>query len=73
MTAPATPTPAPTFCPRGCQDADDCKASIAIPCALNLGDTDDTGKFQPCGCLERERCRRCSFCENCEGCYCGED
>lgn len=34
----------PQFCPRGCKNADDCKASIAIPCALSLWDTGDSGR-----------------------------
>ncbi len=34
---------------------------------------DETGRFQPCGCLERSRCSGCGVCSNCDGCYCGED
>lgn len=47
-------------CPRGCPDGE---------CYC----VDDSGKFQPCGCLERERCSGCGNCHNCDGCYCGED
>lgn len=48
-------------CPRGCPDGE---------CYC----VDDSGRFQPCGCLERERCGGgCGACQNCDGCYCGED
>ncbi|GAB3156479.1 hypothetical protein GCM10027258_62980 [Amycolatopsis stemonae] len=74
MTTPA-PTPTnKTGCPRSCPTADHCKASIAIPCPQGRFDEGPTGRFQPCGCLERERCTRgCGMCTNCDGCYCGED
>lgn len=59
-------------CPRGCKSPDDCKASIAIPCPQGRYETDESGRFQPCGCLERERCNGCGCCRNCDSCYCGE-
>lgn len=76
---PAAPEPAPqsdtTFCPKGCVDGDDCKGSLAIPCARGQHpyDLGESGRFQPCGCLERSRCPSCGNCTNCDGCYCGED
>ncbi|MGW4525212.1 hypothetical protein [Amycolatopsis sp. NPDC004378] len=72
MTEPAT-------CPRGCVDTDpdgDCQASLIVTCPLGNWQserTDESGKFQPCGCLQRERCGGCGHCKNCDGCYCGED
>lgn len=33
----------------------------------------ETGRFQLCGCLEREQCPGCGVCTNCDGCFCGED
>jgi hypothetical protein len=34
---------------------------------------DDSGAFNVCGCLQRERCKDgCGACLNCDGCYCGE-
>lgn len=67
-------TTAETGCPRGCLTADHCKASIAIPCPQRRYDTDDSGRFQPCGHLESERCDQgCGCCLECDGCYCGEE
>lgn len=73
-TTDTAPADTARFCPRGCATADHCKGSIAIPCARNLWDLGETGRFQPCGCLERSRCEDgCMCCLNCDGCYCGEE
>jgi hypothetical protein len=74
-TAPDDTKPPPNykFCPRGCASADWCKASLISPCPKRLWDTDNTGTFQPCGCLERAQCRDCHCCKDCVGCYCGEE
>lgn len=64
-------------CPRGCpgDDPDTCKASLIVRCPLGFWEserTDTSGHFQPCGCLEQEKCSSCGTCLNCEGCFCGE-
>ena len=60
-------------CPRGCTDAEDCKASLIGPCPLRRYDVDESGRFQHCGHLERSRCGGCGICTICEGCFCGEE
>ncbi len=70
---PLPPLPSPRTCPRGCESAEYCQASIAIPCPLGRYDVDESGKFQPCGCLERSRCKGCGNCTICSGCFCGEE
>ena len=61
-------------CPLGCLDPDgeDCKASLIQPCPQGRYRTEPSGQFQPCGCLEREKCPSCQCCRNCIGCHCGE-
>jgi hypothetical protein len=65
-------------CPRGCSgtDPDDCRASLMVRCPLGFWEAernDESGRFQPCGCLERSRCSGCGHCANCVGCFCGEE
>lgn len=70
---PLPPLKPPRACPRGCKDADDCMASLIDPCPLGRYQTDESGRFQPCGCLERSRCKGCGNCTICVGCFCGEE
>jgi hypothetical protein len=75
MTTSTSATTQGNGCPLGCMDpsGEDCKASLIQPCPWGRYAVDESGRFQPCGCLERERCQDCRVCTNCEGCVCEED